>query len=129
MEQQKSIFQSKNFWTSIITIIVGFLTANNLNLGLTPDQLVNGISGHNTVEILMFLVPALIVPIQKIAAQKTWDFSFFKSTNFWAQATTVLSVVLGFYFGEVTAGLIVAVVVQVVNLITHLSNSKPNIPA
>lgn len=124
---KKDTFQSRNFWVTIISLFFGLLTANNLNIGLTPEELVNDISGHNTVEIFTFLAINFFQPVSKLIAKikaGEWSWDFLKSANFRTQALSVIAVGLAFWLDEVTIGFVVAIIANIANLVYHYFEQK-----
>lgn len=126
--EQKSVFQSRNFWTAIISVVLGLLASNDVTTGLSAGDFIDGVAGKNAIAILTFIVPALYTPITKLVAKfkaGTWTWEFLKSTNFITQMVSVISIIVTAYFDAITAGFAIAVITNVINLLYHLLLPTP----
>ena len=141
MKNSKGILDSKNFFVSLITLILLPFTLNGLELpadasqvsGVVYDALISG----NIGTIIAVVLPNLVNPLMKWIQNgiSGWSWGFIKSTNFWTQALTVLIIVLtgiGFVFPDGAAGNLIdavfsgefgaiasAFVINVVNVVYH----------
>ena len=94
---------------------------------MTPEQFVSELLGKNTLEIVIFIGVNLYNPIVKIVSKiknKAWTWDWVYSDNFKTQVGSVISIIVAAYFGDVVAGLVLAVIFNVWNLITHLIINK-----
>lgn len=124
MTKLKEVLASKNFLVTLVTIVLGFITANEIQVQLTPEQVADGIMGKDFLAIASFVLLNFFNVLTKIGAKfldKTWSWAWLKSKNFLTQVLSVLSILVGAYFDATVAGIIVAVVANIINLITHLS--------
>ncbi len=123
----KKVLNSTNFWVTIISIVFGLLYSNGIDIGMTPEQFVSELLGKNTLEIVIFIGVNLYNPIVKIVSKiknKAWTWDLVYSDNFKTQVGSVISIIVAAYFGDVVAGMVLAVIFNVLNLITHLIINK-----
>ena len=126
-ENALPFLSSTNFWTTVVTLVMGAITANGITLGLTPDELVNGVMGKSTIEIAIMLGVNLFNPalkiIKKIQAGE-WSFEFIHGANFQAQAGSLLFLIIGYYMDAMAAGLVMAALTSLWNLAKHFIKNK-----
>lgn len=123
----KNVLNSSNFWVTVISIIFGLLYSNGIVLNITPEELVTKLLGSNTLELILFIGMNLINPVVKIVNKiknKEWTWKWVYSDNFRTQVGSVIAIVVSGYFGDVVAGLVIAVVMNIWNLIAHLLINK-----
>lgn len=109
----KNVLNSSNFWVTVISIIFGLLYSNGIVLNITPEELVTKLLGSNTLELILFIGMNLINPVVKIVNKiknKEWTWKWVYSDNFRTQVGSVIAIVVSGYFGDVVAGLVIAVV-------------------
>lgn len=124
---QLPFLQSKNFWVTIISIVFGFLYTNGIEIGLTPDEFSTKILGSNTFELAIFIAVNLFNPILKTINKiksGLWSWEFVYSANFQTQVGSVVTIIVTGYLGDVKAGLILALLFNVWNLIKHFLINK-----
>lgn len=123
----KNVLNSSNFWVTVISIIFGLLYSNGIVLNITPEELVTKLLGSNTLELILFIGMNLINPVVKIVNKiknKEWTWKWVYSDNFKTQVGSVIAIVVSGYFGDVVAGLVIAVIMNIWNLIAHLLINK-----
>ncbi len=123
----KNVLNSSNFWVTVISIIFGLLYSNGIVLNITPEELVTKLLGSNTLELILFIGMNLINPVVKIVNKiknKEWTWKWVYSDNFRTQVGSVIAIVVSSYFGDVVAGLVIAVIMNIWNLIAHLLINK-----
>lgn len=123
----KNVLNSSNFWVTVISIIFGLLYSNGIVLNITPEELVTKLLGSNTLELVLFIGMNLINPVVKIVNKiknKEWTWKWVYSDNFRTQVGSVIAIVVSGYFGDVVAGLVIAVIMNIWNLIAHLLINK-----
>jgi len=124
---QLPFLQSKNFWVTIISIVFGFLYTNGIDIGLTPDEFATKILGSNTFELAIFIAVNLFNPILKTINKikaGLWSWEFVYSANFQTQVGSVVTIIVTGYLGDVKAGLILALLFNVWNLVKHFLINK-----
>lgn len=120
------VLNSRNFLTSVISILVLALGANGItstDLGGSADQIYNIFAGKSGSDLLITIILYAINSGSRIYTtlkNKPFDFSFIKSSNFQAAVISLLAVVIGMIFKEDLAGYIIAIVTQVINIIYNL---------
>lgn len=97
---KKSRFESTNFLTNVVTLVMIFLGYQGIQLSIDPGQAVTEVLAANWEYIGTILFPALsglaFKVIQKIK-EKSWNWSaVVKSTNFWTQLVTVVAGAVAF---------------------------------
>lgn len=124
MTKLKEVLGSKNFLVTVLTIILGFITANEIQVQLTPEQIADGVIGEGFLAVTTFVLLNFFNVLTKVGAKfldKTWSWGFLKSKNFLTQVLSVLSILIGAYFDATVAGIVVAIIANIINLIAHLS--------
>lgn len=137
----KSPLQSRNFFVSIVSLILLAFQANKINFDIGAGEIVDVIMSKDLGAILSLAVVNLINPIMKLASKSTtWDWGFTRSANFWTQVLTVILVLIagfGIPFPEnASADLIaawatkefsvvaIAIILNVVNPLYHFFVKK-----
>src|SRR3990167_6293957 len=123
MDKFKDVFGSKNFYVTVLNIVLGLLLANDVIISMSAEDILTGLENKDAIGIIVFLVANFANVFIKIFAKfsaGTWSWAWLGSSNFWVQVLSVLTIVLTAWLGEVTAGLIVVIVGNVINLIYHL---------
>ena len=127
---------SRNFYVSLVTLVLLAFEANNLPININPGELVDTVLTRDLGGILSILLLNFLNPIMKLANKMaTWSWAFLRSPNFWTQITTVLLsliAVTGITFPEGAAAELVtsvfggsfnviamAVLVNVINPLYH----------
>ena len=86
---------SRNFFVSLVSLVLLAFSANDLGITTTPDQLVETVASKNTGAIIALFFMNFLNPVLKLASKGfQWSWDFVRSANFWTQVlTTVLSAV------------------------------------
>lgn len=125
MIKLKEVLDSRNFLVTILTIALGFITANEIQVQLTPEQIADGVIGKDLLGIASFVLLNFFNVLTKIGAKffdKTWSWDWIKSKNFLTQVLTILTIVLGVFFDATVTGIVVTIVINIINLIVHVSS-------
>lgn len=137
----QATLDSRNFFVSLVSLILLTFELNNIGTGADPDQIVEAVSAGDFGRILSIFFLNFLNPIMKLISKAaTWTWNFLKSTNFWTQViTTVLTAVamLGVVFPEGAAAnlsdaflggeigvILTALIINVVNPIIHFFRNK-----
>lgn len=90
-EKMKQTLDSRNFFVSLVSLILLAFTSNGLEIGVDADQIVSTINGQDMGAIVALLAVNFFNPVLKIFS-KGFDFkwTFFKSPNFITQVITVV---------------------------------------
>jgi len=123
------VLASKNFFTSIISIFLLILGYNNISTEITSDgvwDLIHTSKGGELIASLFALTLNTGLKIYQKIVSKTFDFSFIYSSNFQVAVMSVITLIVGAFVNEITAAIIVSVVMQVVNILIHLKSPAKN---
>lgn len=123
------MLKSKNFWTTLISVIVaGLFAGTGVELNVSPENLADAIVTKEGVSLIVFLFVNLTTPIMKTIArikEQGYDWkSAVLSKNFAAHLISFASVVIGFLVNEQHAGFVVALTTQGINFLLHLLSKK-----
>ncbi len=90
---------SRNFYVSLVSIVLFIFDFNQLGLNLTPEAIVDAILSGDSNALLLMLVN-FINPILKIINNTAeWSWSFLRSWNFWIQVGTGVLFAATLYIG------------------------------
>jgi len=118
-----STLDSRNFFVTLISIVLAALQFNSIETGYTAEGIFDLFKDANLSSALILLVVNFLNPIMKIVNKvinKGFDWSFVKSRNFVTQVLSLLTILISALFDEITVGIISALVVNVWNLVSHL---------
>lgn len=133
---------SKNFFVSLISIILMAIELNGFSVNTTPDELYNAIDLGQVSTIVSIFFVNFLNPILKLASKAaTWTWDFLKSPNFITQIVTVVLIGLaglGIVFPQGAAAnvvnaifqggfetIVVALVVNILNPLYHFFFDRP----
>jgi hypothetical protein len=122
------VLASSNFRVAIITLFTLALGFNGIETKDAQSYL--DIFSKNGTELLIALFTnfsGIALKIGSKIANKTFDFSFWKSTNFLTQAASIIVLIVTALLGQVAAGFISVVLIQLINIIAH-SAAPPKYP-
>lgn len=106
-----STLESRNFFVSLVSIVLLALEANNLSLGTDAGTIIDTVASADVGRIVSLVLVNFLNPIMKIVTKTaSWSWDFLKSPNFWTQVATVVLVglsLLGILFPEGAAANIV----------------------
>lgn len=90
-----STLNSRNFFVSLVSLVLLAFSANDLGITTTAGQLVETVASKNTGAIIALFFMNFLNPVLKLVGQGfKWSWDFVRSPNFWTQVlTTVLSAV------------------------------------
>jgi len=123
MNKLSNVLQSRNFFVTLVSIILLVLQYNAIEVDYTAEGIVDMFSGTTLANALVLALVNFINPIMKIIsklANKTFDWGFKNSTNFITQVLTLITVVVAVFFDEIAAGMIAALILNVWNLVSHI---------
>jgi hypothetical protein len=123
MNKLSNVLQSRNFFVTIVSIILLVLQYNAIEVDYTAEGIVDMFSSTTLANALVLALVNFINPIMKIVKKlvdKTFDWSFKNSTNFITQVLTLITVVVAVFFDEIAAGMIAALILNVWNLVSHI---------
>lgn len=123
LKKLSEILDSRNALVTIASIVLLLFSANNIAINASADELVDLLYGRNLGEIASVLVLNFLNPIFKLGKKfvdKSFNWSFLTSSNFLAQLSTLLTLIVAALWGEGLAGVIVATVIQIYNLAIHV---------
>lgn len=125
------VLESRNAFVTYISIILLGLSYNSIPVEFTPNQIIDMFVGKNAGEILAVLLLNFFNPLSKMInklIKKEWSWGFIKdSQNFITQLTTLLALIIGAFMDQMAAGIIVSILLQLWNLVTHLSKKPQNV--
>lgn len=121
---------SRNFFVTFISIILLAASGQDVIFDQTPEEIYNLFQGQEILGILSIVVLNFLNPVTKLVTKiikKQWSWDFVKSMNFQTQATSFVALILASWLGEELGGIVLALAVNVVNLIVHLAQKKPEL--
>lgn len=124
------VLGSSNALLNVLSIFILALASNDIYLEQTPEELINMFSGKSSGQLLTLVLINFFGPATKLVKKlmsKEWNWDFLKSANFQTQILSFLTVIASSLAGEVFAGILVALVLQVWNLIVHLLKPVKNV--
>jgi ABC-type proline/glycine betaine transport system permease subunit len=131
MDKLLEVLRSKNFLVTVINIAIGLFAANEVIVNVPAEDIYNNVAGKELMTIIVYLVVNFLNVFTKFAEKllnKQWSFSFFLSWNFWTQALSILALVVAAYFDQTVAGIVIAVIMNVINLIKHVKDPAKKSP-
>lgn len=123
MTKLSQVLGSKNFFVSLISIILLAFSSNSIETGYTAEglySLFNGKVGNELVTTVLLFAFNSGFKIYLSVKEKGFSFAFLKSSNFVAALISVISIVIGGVMQEPLSGIVIALATQVVNLVYHL---------
>ncbi len=129
MNKLKEVLGSQNFLTSVFSLVLLAITANGIELNASPEELSDLFYGKNIGQIGSILLIQFFTPLMKIGrtiVKGDFSFAFTKSANFTTNVLTLVALLLGAFFDEQMVSIIVAFIVQGLNLIIHLMKPAKN---
>lgn len=116
------VLKSQNFFIAVVTIIMAAFMGNSIQFNFTAFDVVTLFKTNTllSITVLSFLYQVVVNLYSHLHAQP-WTWAFLRSANFVAGLISLLSVVLTAYFGDMTAGVIVSVVTQILNSLWHIA--------
>jgi len=124
------VLGSSNALLNVLSIFILALASNDIYLEQTPEELINMFSGKSSGQLLTLVLINFFSPATKLVKKlmaKEWSWDFLKSANFQTQILSFLTVIASSLAGETFAGILVALVLQVWNLIVHLLKPVKNV--
>ena len=123
------VFDSKNFYVTIIGMVLLALEGNNILVSQSADEIYNIFESNEGFELISILTVFFANPLFKLVSKiiaKEFSFDFFFSSNFQTQIVTFLTVLVTAFIGndELLAGIAVSLIINVVNLVSHLIKNK-----
>lgn len=118
--------QSLNAWTTVIGfIIAAIFTSQGIEVKLTAEEIAQALLTKEGLGLAVFFFMNLYTPIIKTwnrVKGKQWDWKALLSRNLTAHLTSVIAVILGFYFDAEEVGFMVVMITQALNFVLHRFN-------
>jgi uncharacterized membrane protein len=90
-EKIKQTLDSRNFFVSLVSLILLAFTSNGLEVGVNSDQIVNIIGSNDMGAIVALLAVNFFNPVLRLLSKGfKFEWTFLKSPNFLTQVFTVL---------------------------------------
>lgn len=127
VQEPKPLFQSRNALVTLASIVLSVFAAQNIEVGIDPNVLVEKLLTGNNIELLIVVAMNFANPIFKLIGKfrtKTFDWSFIRSMNFQTQVGSLISIAIGWKLGDVTTGLVIAIFMNAMNLVIHAFSKK-----
>lgn len=124
------VLGSSNAMISVLSIVLLGLTSNDIFLDQTPQELIDMFTGKNAGQIVTLLLINFFGPASKLVRKfmaKEWSWDFIKSANFQTQILSLITIVIGAVADQALTGILVALLLQVWNLIVHLLKPAKNV--
>lgn len=91
MQKVTETLGSRNFFVSLVSLILLSLELNSLPTGADPGTIVDVIQNPDIGRIVSIIFLNFLNPVMKIISKTAvWDWGFLKSMNFWTQVITVV---------------------------------------
>lgn len=124
------VLGSNNARVSIVSIILLLFQYNGINVDENAQSIVDLFTGQSLMGALAVITVNFLHPAMKLA-QKIINKEFqwriwLISNNLQTQAATLLSIILGAFMNNVTAGMVVSLLLQVLNFVKHLADPAKN---
>jgi hypothetical protein len=129
MNKVSATLNSRNFFVTLISMVLIALQFNSIEAGYTADGIYDLFKDVNLTSALVLIVINFLNPIIKIVnkvVDKTFSWAFIKSQNFTTQVLSMVTIVLSIFLDEVTTGLVSALILNVWNLVSHILQKDKN---
>ena len=137
---------SRNFFVSLVSVILLAFEANNLAIDADPGSIVDVVTGGDIGRIVSIFFLNFFNPIMKLINKTaSWSWAFLKSPNFWTQIVTALLIgISGFglifpesaaadlvnaIFGGEFQSIALAIVLNVLNPLYHFFFDRDKEPS
>ena len=124
------VLSSQNAFVNLLSILLLAFSTNDIVIEQTPEELVNMFQGKTGVQIVMILFLNFFTPLSKLVQKlikSEFSLEFIKSRNFQTQLLSLITIIVGAFLSEPLTAVVVALVLQVWNLISHLIKSPKTV--
>lgn len=130
LKKLAEVLGSQNAFVNLISILLLAFSTNDIVIEQSPEEIANMFEGQTGIQIIMLLFINFFTPISKLVQKfikKEFSFDFIKSRNFQTQVLSLLTIIVGSVLSEPLTAIVVALVLQVWNLISHLIKSPKTV--
>jgi len=123
MNKLSQVLDSRNFFVTLISLLLLAMGANSIETGYTADGIFDLFKDASVSQILVLVIINFLNPIIKLVKKvvdKEWSWAFIKSQNFQTQVLSIVTILLSFIFDEVTTGIVTTIFLNLWNLVSHL---------
>jgi hypothetical protein len=124
------VLGSQNAFVNLLSILLLVFSTNDIVIEQTPEELVNMFQGKTGVQIVMILFLNFFTPLSKLVQKlikSEFSLEFIKSRNFQTQLLSLITIIVGAFLSEPLTAVVVALVLQVWNLVSHLIKSPKTV--
>jgi hypothetical protein len=124
------VLSSQNAFVNLLSILLLAFSTNDIVIEQTPEELVNMFQGKTGVQIVMILFLNFFTPLSKLVQKlikSEFSLEFIKSRNFQTQLLSLITIIVGAFLSEPLTAVVVALVLQVWNLVSHLIKSPKTV--
>ena len=130
MNKLSATLDSRNFFVTLLSIVLLALQSNGIETGYTADGIFALFEDQNLTSALVLVVINFLNPIIKLVSKivnKEWSWIFIRSQNFQTQLLSVATILLSLFLDEVSTGIVITIVLNIWNLVAHLiQKNEPN---
>ena len=126
LKKLAEVLGSQNALVTFISIALLGFTANDIAIEQTPEELIDLFTGKTGVQIVMILFLNFFNPLSKLVQKvikKEFNFEFVTSRNFQTQVLSLITLIVSAFLDQALTGIVVTLVLQVWNLISHLAKA------
>lgn len=123
LKKLAEVLGSQNAFVSILSILLLAFSTNDIVIDQSPEELIALFDGKTGVQIITVLFVNFFNPISKLVQKLIkggFSFEFLKSRNFQTQILSLITIIVGSLLSEPLTSIVVALVLQVWNLVSHL---------
>lgn len=130
LKKLAEVLSSQNAFVNLLSILLLAFSTNDIVIEQTPEELVNMFQGKTGVQIVMILFLNFFTPLSKLVQKlikSEFSLEFIKSRNFQTQLLSLITIIVGAFLSEPLTAVVVALVLQVWNLVSHLIKSPKTV--
>ena len=130
LKKLAEVLSSQNAFVNLLSILLLAFSTNDIVIEQTPEELINMFQGKTGVQIVMILFLNFFTPLSKLVQKlikSEFSLEFIKSRNFQTQLLSLITIIVGAFLSEPLTAVVVALVLQVWNLISHLIKSPKTV--
>ncbi len=124
------VLSSQNAFVNLLSILLLAFSTNDIVIDQSPEELVSMFQGKTGVQIVMILFLNFFTPLSKLVQKlikSEFSLEFIKSRNFQTQLLSLITIIVGAFLSEPLTAVVVALVLQVWNLVSHLIKSPKTV--
>jgi len=124
-----STLDSRNFFVTIISMVLIALQFNAIETGYTADGIYDLFKDSTLTSALVYVVVNFLNPIIKLVNKfitKSFDWTFVKSQNFITQILSAVTILLSLFLDDVATGLVSTLILNAWNLVSHIIQKNKN---